>query len=127
MKILDKIGFDSNKQFYGFLSIVMSGQIMYSAFEAFKGTFYNLLLEVLNVSNTEIGVLFTLIGSAMFFYIPAGWVNNRFPIKNILIFGLAVRFVTLMYIIIFSPSFTYLTIIAGLWGLLDAIFLASCC
>ncbi|AGH82405.1 MFS transporter [Psychromonas sp. CNPT3] len=122
MKILEKIGFTSNKKFYGFLSIVMSGQIMYSAFEAFKGTFYNLLLEVLSITNTEIGVLFTLIGSAMFFYIPAGWVNNRFPVKNILMISLFVRFLSLMSIIIFAPGFSYLVVIAGLWGVIDAIF-----
>ncbi len=75
-----------------FFSVVMSGQIIYSAFEAFKGTFYNLLLEVLKIDNTQMGILFTLIGSAMFFYIPAGWVNNRFSVKSILITSLLIRF-----------------------------------
>jgi MFS family permease len=122
MKLLEKIGFDTNKKFYGFLSVVMSGQIMYSAFEAFKGTFYNLLLEVLNISNTEMGILFTLIGSAMFFYIPAGWVNNRYSIRSILMTSLSIRFASLMAIILLKPGFTYLAVIAGLWGLIDAIF-----
>jgi len=122
MKLLDKIGFSTNKQFYGFLSVVMSGQIIYSAFEAFKGTFYNSLLEVLSVSNTEMGILFTLIGSAMFFYIPAGWVNNRFQIRHILMTSLTIRFISMMSIILLKPGFTYLAITAGLWGLVDAIF-----
>ena len=77
MNVFEKIGFTSRNQLFGFFSVVMSGQIIYSAFEAFKGTFYNLLLDVLQIDNTQMGILFTLIGSAMFFYIPAGWVNNR--------------------------------------------------
>lgn len=48
---------------------------MYSAFEAFKGTFYNLMLEALSISNTEMGILFTLIGSAMFFLHPC-WLGQ---------------------------------------------------
>ncbi|MDX2319991.1 MAG: MFS transporter [Moritella sp.] len=122
MSLLSKIGFDSKSRFYGFLSVVLSGQIIYSAFEAFKGTFYNLLLEVLNIDNTQMGVLFTLIGSAMFFYIPAGWVNNRFSVRSILMTSMFIRFLSMMAIIIFQPEFTYLIVIAGLWGLIDAIF-----
>ncbi|KHT62554.1 transporter [Photobacterium gaetbulicola] len=121
-RMIEKIGFDSNKRFYGFLSVVMSGQIIYSAFEAFKGTFYNLLLDVLQIDNTQMGILFTLIGSAMFFYIPAGWVNNRFSVRSILMSSLAVRFVSMMFIILFQPEFTVLAIIAGIWGITDAIF-----
>jgi hypothetical protein len=37
---LTKVGFQNGKQFSGFLSVVFAGQIIYSAFEAFKGTFY---------------------------------------------------------------------------------------
>lgn len=121
-KLIGKIGFDSNKKFYGFLSVVMSGQIIYSAFEAFKGTFYNLLLDVLSIDNTQMGILFTLIGSAMFFYIPAGWVNNRFSVKSILMTSLVVRLISMMYIILFQPEFTVLAVIAGIWGLTDAVF-----
>lgn len=122
MKIIEKIGFDSNKRFYGFLSVVMSGQIIYSAFEAFKGTFYNLLLDVLSIDNTQMGILFTLIGSAMFFYIPAGWVNNRFSVRSILMSSLFVRLISMLFIIVFQPEFTVLAFIAGLWGITDAIF-----
>ncbi|MBV7299704.1 MFS transporter [Enterovibrio paralichthyis] len=124
-KLISKIGFDSNKQFYGFMSVVFSGQIIYSAFEAFKGTFYNLLINVLNIDNTQMGILFTLIGSAMFFYIPAGWVNNRFSVRSILMTSLMVRFISMMYIIIFQPDFAVLAVIAGIWGMTDAVFWPS--
>lgn len=36
--------------------------------------------------------------------------------------SLSVRFVSLMAIILLKPGFTYLAIVAGLWGLVDAIF-----
>ncbi len=124
-KLISKIGFESNKQFYGFMSVVFSGQIIYSAFEAFKGTFYNLLINVLNIDNTQMGILFTLIGSAMFFYIPAGWVNNRFSVRSILMTSLMVRFVSMMWIIVFQPDFTMLAVIAGIWGMTDAVFWPS--
>lgn len=58
--IINKIGFNPNNQFIGFLSVVLSGQIIYSAFGAFKGTFYNLLLEVLNIDNTQMMVIIVL-------------------------------------------------------------------
>ncbi|MGR6859155.1 MFS transporter [Aliivibrio salmonicida] len=125
MNLFEKIGFTSRNQLFGFFSVVMSGQIIYSAFEAFKGTFYNLLLEVLQIDNTQMGILFTLIGSAMFFYIPAGWVNNRFSVKSILMTSLTIRFLSMMGIIFLEPGFSVLVVIAGLWGLVDAAFWPS--
>lgn len=125
MNLFEKIGFTSRNQLFGFFSVVMSGQIIYSAFEAFKGTFYNLLLDVLQIDNTQMGILFTLIGSAMFFYIPAGWVNNRFSVKSILITSLTIRFLSMMGIIFLEPGFSVLVVIAGLWGLVDAAFWPS--
>ncbi|KIR10897.1 MFS transporter [Staphylococcus gallinarum] len=120
--LIDKLGLKNKKDLIGFFSVLTTGQIIYSAFEAFKGTFYNLLLEVLNISNSELGVIFSLIGISVFFYIPGGWVNNRFSIKSILIFGLIVRFITMTFVITCSPSFSILKIIAIIWGVVDAFF-----
>ncbi|EGQ4038225.1 MFS transporter [Staphylococcus pseudintermedius] len=121
-KILDKLNFKDRKTLIGFLSVVSAGQLIYSSFEAFKGTFYNLLLEVLNVSNAELGAIFGLIGISIFFYIPGGWINNRFSIKSILIVGLLIRFITISVIIFFSPTFQVLKIIAIIWGIVDSFF-----
>lgn len=117
-----KLGFENKKQVYSFLSVVMSGQIIYSAFEAFKGTFYNLLMETLGVTNTQMGILFSLIGISMFFYIPGGWVNNRFSVRKILLVSLAVRFLTTLVILFFSPTIKVLYVITAIWGLTDAVF-----
>ncbi|MCD2255608.1 MFS transporter [Agrilactobacillus fermenti] len=121
-RALNKFGFNSNNQLWGFLSVVMAGQIIYSAFEAFKGTFYDLLLKVLGVSNAQLGVIFSLIGISVFFYIPGGWINNRFSVKSILITGLLIRMLTVFIIVFLQPSFTLLRIIAIIWGLTDAFF-----
>ena len=121
-KILDKLNFKDHKTLIGFLSVVTAGQLIYSSFEAFKGTFYNLLLDVLNVSNAELGAIFGLIGISIFFYIPGGWINNRFSIKSILIVGLLIRFLTISVIIFFSPTFQVLKIIAIIWGIVDSFF-----
>ncbi|MCH4172320.1 MAG: MFS transporter [Lactobacillus sp.] len=120
--LLARLGFDSTHQLGGFLAVVMSGQIIYSAFEAFKGTFYNLLLKVLGVTNGQLGAIFTLIGISVFFYIPGGWINNRFSVRSVLITGLLTRMLTMFVIIFFQPSFGVLQVIAVIWGLTDAFF-----
>ncbi|MCH3990946.1 MAG: MFS transporter [Lactobacillus sp.] len=119
---LNKVGFQNGKQFSGFLSVVFAGQIIYSAFEAFKGTFYDLLLKVLHLNNAQLGVIFSLIGISVFFYIPGGWINNRFSVRSILIVSMLIRFVTVLAMTLFTLSFGALRVIAVIWGLVDAVF-----
>lgn len=121
-KYYQKIGFSTARQFSGFLSVVVSGQIIYSAFEAFKGTFYELLLQVLNVNNAQLGVLFSLIGTSIFFYIPGGWINNRFSVRSIIVVSLIIRFATVLVMVFANPSFNVLKIIAFIWGVVEAVF-----
>lgn len=118
----EKNGFHSKNQIIGFLTVVLSGQLIYSSFEAFKGAFYDLLLKVLGLNNAQLGVIFSLIGISIFFYLPGGWLNNRFSVKSLLIAGIAVRFVGVMVIIFMKPSFNILRIIAISWGLVDSFF-----
>lgn len=120
--LMQKLGLKDSKQLTGYLLVVTAGQIIYSGFEAFKGTFYNQLLQVLNVNNAELGVIFSLIGLSMFFYIPGGWINNRFSIRSLLITGMAIRFITMCIVIFLHPSFMFLKIIAVIWGLVEAFF-----
>lgn len=119
---LTNMGFQSGKQFSGFLSVVFAGQIIYSAFEAFKGTFYDLLLKVLHLNNAQLGVIFSLIGISVFFYIPGGWVNNRFSVRSIIVVSMLVRFLTVLVITLMNPSFGVLKVIAAIWGVTDGIF-----
>ena len=105
-----------------FLTVVLSGQIIYSAFEAFKGSLMLPLQEMLGISQTQYGLLMGCIGIAMFFYVPAGWVNNRFKVRTILFWSLGFRLATYLIIFLFTPSFAILSIVAISWGVLDAIF-----
>lgn len=119
---LERIGFKNGRQFGGFLTVVASGQLIYSGFEAFKSVFYNVLLKALHLTNAQLGIVFSLIGIAVFFYLPGGWFNNRFSVKSILISGLTIRFLTMLIVIFGNPNFTVMRIIATIWGLTDAVF-----
>lgn len=105
-----------------YLSVVMAGQIPYSAFEAFKGALMLPLCIVLGISIEQFGILMGWIGIAMFLYIPGGWINNRFTIKNILFAWCAWRLVT--YLIIFlipGLPFNVFVVVAISWAVWDAI------
>lgn len=104
-----------------FLTIVMSGQLVYASFEAFKGSLIVPMTETLGITNQQYGILFSWIGIAMFLYIPAGWINNRFTIRNILIWWSAWRLVTFLLIWLAPLNFTAMVVIAASWGVWDAI------
>lgn len=120
--LLDKLGFHNRRQLTGFLSIVFTDQVIYDAFDAFKGPFYNVLLKMLHLNNTQLGLIFSLIGISVFFYIPGGWINNRFSVKSILITSMMIRMFTTFIVIFFNPNFTVLEVIATIWGITDAVF-----
>ncbi|MBV7362870.1 MFS transporter [Actinomycetaceae bacterium TAE3-ERU4] len=122
MGFLSKQGFQSRQQITAFLTVVFSGQIIYSAFESFKIPFYQQLVDYYGLTDTQFGFLFTMLGVAVFFYIPAGWVNNRFHVRQVLIAGLAYRLLTALILILLRPSFPIMLVITFTWGILDAIF-----
>ncbi len=105
-----------------FLTVVLSGQIIYSAFEAMKGSLLLPFQEMLGVSATQFGILMGYIGLAMFFYVPAGWINNRVKVRTILFWSLGWRLATYLVLFLTNPSFFVMSIIAISWGVLDAIF-----
>ncbi|MDO5060437.1 MAG: MFS transporter [Actinomycetaceae bacterium] len=122
MGFFKRNGFHSREQVAAFLTVVFSGQIIYSAFESFKIPFYQRLVEYYGLTDTQFGLLFTMLGIAVFFYIPAGWVNNRFNTRTILMAGLAYRCVTALIMIGLKPAFPIMLAITFTWGVLDAIF-----
>ncbi|OKL50316.1 hypothetical protein BM477_02730 [Boudabousia marimammalium] len=122
MNFLAKQGFHSKQQLSAFLTVVFSGQIIYSAFESFKIPFYQRIVDYYGLTDQQFGLLFTMLGTAVFFYIPAGWINNRFHVRHVLMTGLAYRLVTALIMILFRPSFTIMLIITFTWGVWDAIF-----
>lgn len=106
----------------GFLTVVMAGQLTYASFEAFKGSLILPLCETLGITIGEFGILMSWLGIAMFLYVPAGWINNRFTIRSILISWAAWRLVTfLILFLIPGLSFKVMVAIAISWGIWDAI------
>lgn len=122
MSFLSRQGFTSSKQLGAFLTVVFSGQIIYSAFESFKIPFYQRLVEYYGLSDTQFGFLFTMLGVAVFFYIPGGWINNRFHVRQVLMWGLIYRCITALIMIIFRPAYGVMLAITFTWGILDAIY-----
>ena len=68
-----------------FLSIVLSGQLVYAAFEALKGSLMLQISDVLGIGIDGFGAMMSVIGLAMYMYIPAGWINHRFTIRSIVV------------------------------------------
>lgn len=105
-----------------FLTVVLAGQLTYSAFEAFKGSLLLPLTDVLGISIGQFGTLMGWLGIAMFLYIPGGWVNNRFTIRQILVAWSAWRMGTALALyLIPGLSFNIMVAIAISWGIWDAI------
>lgn len=82
-KLISKLGFDE-KTFIHFFLIVSNSQMIY-AFYDLKSVLYDPLLETLNVTNTEFGVLLGLVGLVTTFGGAAvGWLQDRFSIRKVL-------------------------------------------
>lgn len=121
-------GLETRQQLSAFLTVVFSGQIIYSAFESFKIPFYGRLVDYYGLTDTQFGLMFTALGVALFFYIPGGWINNRFNARSVLIVGLIYRSLTALTMVLATPhlpqvwKFPVMFTIALTWGVWDAIF-----
>ena len=110
----------------GFLTVVATGQLVYVSFEAFKGSLMLPMTEALGITVKDFGTLMGWLGIAMFLYVPAGWVNNRFPIRNILLTFAGWRLATFLLLWL-APFFGHplgmgiLVPIAISWAVWDAI------
>ena len=104
-----------------FLTVAVSGEVLYSAFEAFKGALMIPLQEMLGISQTQFGLLMTYVGLALFFYLPAGWINNRFRVRTIILCSLGWRLVTYLVLFLLDPPFGLMAAIAVTWAIVDAI------
>ena len=104
-----------------FLTVAVSGEVLYSAFEAFKGALMIPLQEMLGISQTQFGLLMTYVGLALFFYLPAGWINNRFRVRTIILCSLGWRLVTYLVLFLLDLPFGLMAAIAVTWAIVDAI------
>ena len=104
-----------------FLTIALSGEVIYANFEAFKGSLLIPLQQTLGITQTQFGLLMTYLGLAMFLYVPAGWVNNRVRVRTIILGGLGWRMVTSLILFVVDPPFAVMGVIAITWAVVDAI------
>ena len=104
-----------------FLTIALSGEVIYASFEAFKGSLLIPLQQTLGITQTQFGLLMTYLGLAMFLYVPAGWVNNRVRVRTIILGGLGWRMVTSLILFVVDPPFAVMGVIAITWAVVDAI------
>ena len=104
-----------------FLTIALSGEVIYANFEAFKGSLLIPLQQTLGITQTQFGLLMTYLGLAMFLYVPAGWVNNRVRVRTIILCGMAWRLVTYLILFVIIPPFVVMSAIAISWAVVDAI------
>ncbi|MDO4910701.1 MAG: MFS transporter [Corynebacterium sp.] len=115
-------GFLKRGKVGAFLTVVMAGQLTYASFEAFKGSLMLPLCDALGISVAQFGTLMAWIGVAMFLYVPAGWVNNRFTIRSLLIWWSVWRLITFLIIyLIPGLPFNAFVAIAISWAVWDAI------
>ena len=113
--------FMSRSRFIPFLVVAMSGQVLYSSFEAFKSSLMIPLQETLGITQTQFGQLMTYLGLAMFLYVPAGWVNNRVRVRTIILCGMVWRLITYLVLFVIIPPFAVMSAIAISWAVVDAI------
>lgn len=76
---------------------------------------------MLGISQTQFGLLMTYVGLALFFYLPAGWINNRFRVRTIILCSLGWRLVTYLVLFLLDPPFGLMAAIAVTWAIVDAI------
>lgn len=120
-----KLGFYSGRTFGGFIAVVLSGQLFYTCLQALRGPFYNQLLQMLHVNNTQFGMLFTITSISSFLTIPGGWVMNRYSVKSILITCLSIRFLTILLMVYGHLNVTGLYVLAAFWALIQSVFFPS--
>ena len=112
-KLLAKLGFDQ-QTFMRFLIIALGSQTIFS-FIAIRSVLYNPFLEALNVTNTEFGVLMSMTGIGVLVAWALGYVQNRYPRKNILTGGLLLNAACILAVTT-SPSYPVLLVIFGIMG-----------
>ncbi len=88
-RVLVKLGFTA-KTLIHFIVIAVSSQFIYSI-NALRTIFYDPFRESMGITNTQMGLLFSLLGLVgLFAYIPGTWVTDRFSSRKITTAGLLV-------------------------------------
>lgn len=104
-KLLGKLGF-SKKMFFAFLLVVVNSNLIYSI-SGVRGVLYNPYLDVLGVSNAQLGILIGLTGAlSTFGNVPLGWIQDLLSPRKVLAIDTMIVGATSLYIC-FAPNLTY--------------------
>ncbi len=103
----------------------ISAVTIYTLFN-FKKIFYNQFLTGLDITNTELGILFALYGIACTLsYLPGGIIGDRIAMKILASSSLALT-ALLMFLVAMTPSFWLLCIIFFFYGICAGLLFWSC-
>lgn len=123
-RVMDKLGF-TKKTLSHFIVIAVSSQFIYSI-NALRTILYDPFRETMGITNTQMGILFSVLGLVgLFAYIPGTWITDRFSSRKIITAGLLVVGVSGFYFAT-APTYPVLLFIFVVWGFFqDGPFWAS--
>ncbi len=99
-----------------FLIVCISSEFIYYVY-AIKNTLYTPYREMLGLTNTELGMVLTVMGWVAFFGgIPSAWVLNRFSARNLQAINLSLSGLTCFYMISGAATYAGMLVVGVIWG-----------
>lgn len=106
---------NTNRQRTSFIFICFISQMIYGV-NILKTVLYDPFRQLLNISNTEVGVIFSALGLVgMLAYIPSAWLIDRYQERKVI--GISLFYVGITsLLLVFNPSFYTILFIFMSWG-----------
>lgn len=106
---------NTNYKIKPFIFICFISQMIYGV-NILKTVLYDPFRQLLNISNTDVGVIFSALGlMGMLAYIPSAWLIDRFQERKVI--GISLFYVGITtLLLVFNPSFYILLFIFMSWG-----------
>lgn len=110
-------GLPAGRHYLGLLALIIAGEVIFSLPFHIPRFFRPTMLEVFDLSNTQLGDIFALYGVvAMLAYFPGGTLADRFPARKLMAFSLLATALGGFYLYTL-PGRTGLYILFAYWGL----------
>ena len=110
-------GLSAGRHYLGLLALIIAGEVIFSLPFHIPRFFRPTMLEVFDLSNTQLGDIFALYGVvAMLAYFPGGTLADRFPARKLMAFSLLATALGGFYLYTL-PGRTGLYILFAYWGL----------
>lgn len=99
-----------------FLIVCISSEFIYYVY-AIRNTLYTPYREMLGLSNTQLGMVLTIMGWVAFFGgIPSAWVLNRFSARKLQAINLSLSGLTCFYMISGKVTYAGMLVVGVIWG-----------